>query len=69
VKAIVAPVGAEKPRSFFDKLNNWAKDQGSSGLGYINFEKNDNDELIGKGPIANNLQYDLIKIFNKRFTY
>ena len=31
VKAIVAPVGAEKPRSFFDKLNNWAKDQGSSG--------------------------------------
>ena len=61
VKAIVAPVGAEKPRSFFDKLNNWAKDQGSSGLGYINFEKNDNDELIGKGPIANNLQDDLIK--------
>ena len=26
----------------FDKLNNWAKEQGSSGLGYINFEKNDN---------------------------
>ncbi len=61
VKAIVAPVGEEKPRSFFDKLNNWAKDQGSSGLGYINFEKNDNDELIGKGPIANNLQADLQK--------
>ncbi len=61
VKAIVAPVGAEKPRSFFDKLNNWAKEQGSSGLGYINFEKNDNNELIGKGPIANNLQDDLLK--------
>ena len=61
VKAIVAPVGAEKPRSFFDKLNNWAKEQGSSGLGYINFEKNDNNELIGKGPIANNLEDDLLK--------
>jgi aspartyl-tRNA synthetase len=61
VKAIVAPIGAEKPRSFFDKLNNWAKEQGSSGLGYINFEKNDNHELIGKGPIANNLQDDLLK--------
>ena len=61
VKAIVAPVGAEKPRSFFDKLNNWAKEQGSSGLGYISFEKNDNNELIGKGPIANNLQDDLLK--------
>ncbi len=61
VKALVARVGAEKPRSFFDKLNNWAKEEGSSGLGYINFDKNNNDELIGKGPIANNLQYDLQK--------
>ena len=61
VKAIVAPVGAEKPRSFFDKLNNWAKEQGSSGLGYINFEKNEYDELIGKGPIANNLKGDLLE--------
>ena len=71
VKAIVAPVGPEKPRSFFDKLNSWAKEQGSSGLGYINFDKNNNDELIGKGPIANNLQYDLqnslIKILNINF--
>ena len=65
VKAIVAPVGKEKPRSFFDKLNNWAKEQGSSGLGYINFEKNDNGELIGKGPIANNLQIDLQKFLIK----
>ncbi len=61
VKAIVAPVGKEKSRSFFDKLNIWAKEQGSSGLGYINFEKNDNGELISKGPIANNLKTDLQK--------
>jgi len=66
VKAIVAPVGAEKPRSFFDKLNNWAKEQGYSGLGYINFDKNNSDELIGKGPIANNLKYDLQKSLIKK---
>ena len=65
VKAIVVPVGEDKPRSFFDKLNNWAKEQGSSGLGYISFEKNNNGELIGKGPIANNLRDDLQKILIK----
>ncbi len=61
VKAIVAPVGEDKPRSFFDKLNNWARDQGMSGLGYINFEKNSNDDLVGKGPIANNIDIELQK--------
>ncbi len=65
VKAIVVPVGEDKPRSFFDKLNNWAKEQGYSGLGYISFEKNNNGELTGKGPIANNLQDDLQKILIK----
>lgn len=38
---------ANQPRSFFDKLNNWARDEGMSGLGYITFE---NDQA--KGPIA-----------------
>ena len=59
VKAIVAPVGENKPRSFFDKLNTWAREEGASGLGYINFEKKDNGEIAGKGPIANNLDIDL----------
>ena len=31
--------------------NNWAKEEGAKGLGYIILEKN-NDKLIGKGPIA-----------------
>lgn len=47
VRAIPAPNAAQKPRSFFDKLNGWAQEQGAAGLGYIVF---DNGET--KGPIA-----------------
>lgn len=47
VRCIRAPKVADKPRSFFDKLNDWAKDQGAPGLGYIVFETEG-----GKGPIA-----------------
>ncbi len=65
VKVIIANVGAEKPRSFFDKLNNWARENGASGLGYINFESNSQGKLIGKGPIANNLKEDLLEELKK----
>jgi len=47
VRAIRAPKTSDKPRSFFDKLNDWAKEIGAPGLGYINFE-----DGAGKGPIA-----------------
>jgi aspartyl-tRNA synthetase len=47
VRALRAPKVADKPRSFFDKLNDWAKEIGAPGLGYILFEGNE-----GKGPIA-----------------
>jgi aspartyl-tRNA synthetase len=48
VRAIPGPAAAAQPRSFFDKLNDWARqDMGAAGLGYIVF---DADE--GKGPIA-----------------
>lgn len=47
VRAVRAPNVLEKPRSFFDKLNDWAKDIGAPGLGYILFENG-----AGKGPIA-----------------
>ena len=49
VRAIPAPGAAAQPRSFFDKLNDWAKGEGAPGLGYIVFEAAD---LVGKGPIA-----------------
>jgi aspartyl-tRNA synthetase len=37
----------DKARSFFDKLNDWARGEGAAGLGYVLFEGTE-----GKGPIA-----------------
>ena len=51
VRAIPAPKSSSKPRSFFDELNNWAKDEGGKGLGYVIFEKK-NNTLSAKGPIS-----------------
>jgi aspartyl-tRNA synthetase len=51
VRAIPAPGAAAQPRSFFDKLNDWAKAEGAPGLGYIIFEGG-GDGIAGKGPIA-----------------
>jgi aspartyl-tRNA synthetase len=47
VRAVPAPKVADRPRSFFDKLNDWARGEGQAGLGYILFE-----EGGAKGPIA-----------------
>ncbi|MBM3485384.1 MAG: aspartate--tRNA ligase [Alphaproteobacteria bacterium] len=47
VVAIPAPGAASRPRSFFDKLQDWAKAEGAGGLGYITFEGGE-----AKGPIA-----------------
>jgi aspartyl-tRNA synthetase len=51
VRAIPAPGTAANPRSFFDKLNEWAREEGAGGLGYIQFEAEG-----PKGPIARNLE-------------
>ena len=53
VRGIPAPKTADKPRSFFDKMNDWAREQGYPGLGYIVFEKGE-----AKGPIAKFLDAD-----------
>jgi aspartyl-tRNA synthetase len=50
VRAIPAPGAAGHPRSFFDKLNEWAREEGTGGLGYIIFEDGP------RGPIARNLE-------------
>jgi aspartyl-tRNA synthetase len=47
VKAIRAPKVSDRPRSFFDKLNDWARGEGAVGLGYILFK-----DGAGQGPIA-----------------
>jgi aspartyl-tRNA synthetase len=51
VRAIPAPGAASQPRSFFDKLNEWARSEGAPGLGYVIFEDEDG-ALVGRGPIA-----------------
>jgi len=51
VRAIPGPGSADRPRSFFDKLNDWARSEGAGGLGYIIFEADGG----AKGPIAKNL--------------
>ncbi len=50
VRCIVTKNTREKPRSFFDNIDKWAKDQGASGLAYFTFEKD--KEITGKGPIG-----------------
>jgi aspartyl-tRNA synthetase len=51
VRAVPAPGAAAQPRSFFDKLNEWARAEGQGGLGYIVY-----DTEGPKGPIARNLE-------------
>ena len=40
VRAIVTKNTKDKPRSFFDNIDKWAKEQGASGLAYFTLEKN-----------------------------
>ncbi|MGD9543648.1 MAG: aspartate--tRNA ligase [Methylocystis sp.] len=58
VRAIPAPGAAAQPRSFFDKLNDWARSEGAPGLGYVIFE-DENGALVGKGPIAKFIPADV----------
>ena len=52
VIGIPAPDSSQKPRSFFDNLNNWArKEMNAAGLGFIVFDKSSSG-VEGKGPIA-----------------
>tara|TARA_B100000963_G_scaffold265694_1_gene233916 strand:+ start:1970 stop:3739 length:1770 start_codon:yes stop_codon:yes gene_type:complete len=61
IKGIKAPNSADKPRAWFDKLNNWARNLGQKGLGYIICL---NKEF--KGPIASNIKKEnLEKIIEK----
>jgi aspartyl-tRNA synthetase len=58
VRAIPAPGAGAQPRSFFDKLNDWARGEGAPGLGYVVFEGAEG-ALSGKGPIAKFLPADV----------
>ncbi|AEH62415.1 aspartate--tRNA ligase [Zymomonas mobilis] len=50
VRAIPAPEAGKNSRKFFDDMNNWAREEGFAGLGYINIKNGE-----AGGPIARNL--------------
>ena len=50
VRAIVTKKTKDKPRSFFDGIDKWAKEEGASGLAYFTFEKN--NKISAKGPVG-----------------
>ena len=50
VRCISTKNTKDKPRSFFDNIDKWAKEQGASGLAYFTFEKD--SDLSAKGPIG-----------------
>ena len=50
VRAIVTKNTKDKPRSFFDNIDKWAKEQGASGLAYFTIEKD--AQIKGKGPVG-----------------
>ncbi len=59
VRAIVTKQTKDKPRSFFDNIDKWAKDQGASGLAYFTIEQD--KEITAKGPIGKFFSEDSIK--------
>ena len=59
VRCIVTKNTKDKPRSFFDNIDKWAKEQGASGLAYFTFEK---EKIIsGKGPVGKFFSEDSLK--------
>ena len=59
VRAIPAPGAGALPRSFFDKLNEWARTEGAAGLGYVLLE-GEAGAPVGKGPIAKFIPSDVL---------
>ena len=49
VRCIVTKDTKDKPRSFFDNIDKWAKDQGASGLAYFTLKKT---KISAKGPVG-----------------
>lgn len=56
VRAIAVEGADKQPRSFFDKMNDWAKENEMPGLGYVTFSESE-----AKGPIAKFLTQDQLE--------
>ena len=59
VRTIVTKNTKDKPRSFFDNIDKWAKEQGASGLAYFTIEKD--KEIKGKGPVGKFFSEEYLK--------
>jgi aspartyl-tRNA synthetase len=59
VRCIVTKNTKDKPRSFFDNIDKWAKEQGASGLAYFTIEKD--KEISAKGPVGKFFKQDALK--------
>ena len=59
VRCIVTKNTKDKPRSFFDNIDKWAKEQGASGLAYFTIVKD--IEISAKGPIGKFFKKDALK--------
>ena len=59
VRAIITKKTKDKPRSFFDNIDKWAKEQGASGLAYFTFEKDNN--VSAKGPVGKFFSEDSLR--------
>ena len=64
VRALVTKNTKDKPRSFFDNIDKWAKEQGASGLAYFTLEKE--NEIKGKGPVGKFFSEDSLKQIMKK---
>jgi aspartyl-tRNA synthetase len=58
VRCIVTKDTKDKPRSFFDSIDRWAREQGASGLAYFTIEKN--KEISAKGPVGKFFSQDAL---------
>ena len=63
VRCIVTKDTKDKPRSFFDSIDKWAKDQGASGLAYFTIEND--KEISAKGPVGKFFKEDALKEIRK----
>jgi len=59
VRCIVTKNTKDKPRSFFDGIDKWAKEQGASGLAYFTIEKE--KKISAKGPVGKFFKEDALK--------
>lgn len=64
VRCVITKNTKDKPRSFFDNIDKWAKEEGASGLAYFTFEKD--KDISAKGPIGKFFSQDaLVEIMKK----